>query len=271
MDIHPLEPRRDPPGPLAGVGVLVTRPVRQAAGLARRLAALGATPIVWPAIVILPPADPAALARVQSNLASYDAAVFVSANAVEFGVGDPAAWPRSLIPFAPGPGTAEALAAVGIRDARAPRERFDSEGLLALPELQKMQGRRVIVFRGDGGRELVGDTLRARGAQVDYVACYRRAAPASGSEGLREALREGRVHAVTITSSEGLDNLLAAIGDDGRASLGHLPVLAPHPRIAAHAREQGLTALASAGSDAGVIAGLLEWFASHPLASTARQ
>jgi uroporphyrinogen-III synthase len=271
MDIHPLEPRRDPPGALAGVGVLVTRPVRQAAGLARQLAALGATPIVWPAIVILPPADPSALARVHANLASYTAAVFVSANAVEYGVGDPTAWPRSLLPFAPGPGTAEALAAVGIRDARVPRERFDSEGLLALPELQEMQGKRVIVFRGDGGRELVGDTLRARGAHVDQVACYRRAAPASGADGLRAALREGRVHAVTITSSEGLDNFLAAIGEDGRALLVRIPVFAPHARIAAHAREQRLMAVATAGSDAGLIAGLLEWFASHPPASTARQ
>ena len=270
MDIHPLTPRRDPPGPLAGAGVLVTRPVRQAAGLVRRLAALGATPIVWPAIVILPPADPAALAHVQSNLASYDIAVFVSANAVEFGVGDPARWPASLVAFAPGPGTAEALAAVGVPGARMPAKRFDSEGLLALPELQDVNGKRAIVFRGDGGRDLLGDTLRARGAHVDYVGCYRRAAPQSGAEGLIAALRDARVHAVTITSSEGLDNLLAALGDADRASLAKLPVFVPHPRIGEHARDRGLTAIATAGSDAGLVAGLLEWFASHPIITTGR-
>ncbi len=264
MDIHPLAPRSAPRGPLAGAGILVTRPVRQAAGLVRRLAALGATPLAWPAIVILPPADPAALARVQANLAAYDVAVFVSANAVEFGVGDPAQWPAALVPFAPGPATAEALSAVGIRGVRIPAVRFDTEGLLALPELQSVQGRRVIVFRGEGGRELLGDALRERGASVEYVACYRRAAPSADAAGLRAALAERRIDAVTLTSSEGLDNLLTALGEAGRAALAPLPVFVPHPRIAEHARACGLTAVATAGSDAGLIAGLLEWFAAHP-------
>ena len=268
MDIHSLARRRDPPGPLTGAGVLVTRPARQAAGLVRRLAALGATPLAWPAIVILPPIDAAPLARVHAKLVSYDIAVFVSANAVEFGVGDPARWPSLLVPFAPGPGTAEALAAVGVTGARVPAERFDSEGLLALPELQDVKGKRAIVFRGDGGRELLGDTLRERGAHVDYVACYRRAAPQSGAEGLIAALCDGRVHAVTITSSEGLDNLLAAVGDAGRSAVARLPVFVPHRRIAEHARARGLTPITTAGSDAGLIAGLLEWFASRPITTT---
>jgi len=191
--------------------------------------------------------------------------VFVSANAVEFGVGDPARWPASLTPLAPGPGTAEALAAVGIGNARMPATTYDSEGLLALPELQQVEGKRVIVFRGDGGRETLGDALRARGATVDYVACYRRAAPSTSSDGLVAALRGGRVHAITITSSEGLDNLLAALGADARATIARVPLFVPHPRIAAHARERGLAAVATPGSDAGLIAGLLEWFAAHPL------
>jgi len=73
------------------------------------------------------------------------------------------------------------------------------------------------------------------------------------------------VHAVTLTSSEGLDNLLSAIGDTERIALVKLPVFVPHARIAAHARTQGLTAIATAGGDAGLIAGLLEWFAVHPV------
>jgi uroporphyrinogen-III synthase len=76
------------------------------------------------------------------------------------------------------------------------------------------------------------------------------------------------VHAVTLTSSEGLDNLVAAIGDAGRAALVKLPVFVPHARIAAHARTHGLTAIATAGGDAGLIAGLLEWFAVHPVRTT---
>jgi len=122
-------------GPLQGARIVITRPARQSAGLAQQIAALGGKPVMFPAIVILPPADRSALDRAQRDLAQYDYAVFVSANAVEYGVGDPASWPAHLIAFAPGTGTASALAAVGIGQVRIPTTTMDSEGLLALPEL----------------------------------------------------------------------------------------------------------------------------------------
>ena len=267
MDVHPLDPPPIAPRPLDGVGVIVTRPQRQAAGLARKLAEAGATPLIWPAIVILPPDDSAALERAHKALSSYDIAVFVSSNAVEYGVADASSWPKSLRVFAPGPGTAEALAAVGVSGVRIPLTTFDSEGLLALPDLQDVDGARVLIFRGQGGRELLGATLRERGAHVDYVCCYRRAAPASGAQGLVEALREGGAHALALSSSEGIDNLLAAVGAEGRALLARIPAFVPHPRIAEHARAAGLRAVTTAaGGDAGLVAGLLEWFAAHPIA-----
>ena len=267
MDVHPLETPKLAAGPLSGVGVIVTRPQRQAAALAKKLAAVGATPLLWPAIVILPPQDRAALDHAHETLATYDIAVFVSANAVEYGVPDPARWPTSVRVFAPGAGTAEALAAVGIAGVRIPLTTFDSEGLLALPELQHVEGARAIIFRGQGGRELLGSTLMERGAHVDYVSCYRRSAPTSGAEGLLETLRDGRAHAITLSSAEGIDNLLAAIGIEGRALLERIPAFVPHPRIAQHAQAAGLPAITTAaGGDAGLIAGLLEWFESHPIA-----
>ncbi|HEY8623174.1 MAG TPA: uroporphyrinogen-III synthase, partial [Casimicrobiaceae bacterium] len=122
-------------GALQGARIVITRPARQAAGLAQQIAALGGKPLMFPAIVILPPADRSALERARRDLARYDYAVFVSANAVEYGVGDPALWPAHLVAFAPGPGTATALAAVGIGQVRMPATTMDSEGLLALPEL----------------------------------------------------------------------------------------------------------------------------------------
>jgi uroporphyrinogen-III synthase len=253
-----------PGGPLAGAGILITRPARQAAGLARRIDALGGTAIVFPAIVILPPADAPALARAHAALAGYDCAVFVSANAAEYGAPDPRRWPAALLAFAPGPGTAEALADVGIANVRVPATTFDSDGLLALPELADPAGKRVLIFRGDGGREQLGDALRARGAHVDYVACYRRAKPRSGAAGLAEAFAERRIDAVTITSSEGLDNLWALVDDATRAAWRGRPTFVPHPRIAERARALGLPAVETAGSDAGLIAGLLQWFAAHP-------
>jgi uroporphyrinogen-III synthase len=247
---------------LAGLGILVTRPARQAGAFAQKIAALGASPVIFPAIAILPPADRAALERAHAELAKYDFAVFVSANAVEYGSPEARRWPAGLIAFAPGPGTAEALAAAGIAGARVPATTFDSDGLLALPELAEPRGKRIAIFRGDGGREQLGDTLRARGAEVDYVACYRRAAPASGAQGLAEAFRDGRIHAVTITSSEGLDNLWALADEASRAAWRSVPTFVPHPRIAKCARGLGLGVVETGGGDAGLIAGLVEWAAT---------
>src|SRR5574340_33585 len=180
-DLHTLPPAQPSRGPLTGVGVIVTRPQRQAAAFALRVAALGAAPLIWPAIVIVPPLDTAPLERAHAALASYDIAVFVSANAVEYGAPPARDWPAHVIPFAPGPGTAEALAGVGIPAARVPTTTHDSEGLLQLPELARLEAKRVIVFRGEGGREFLGNALRARGAEVDHVTCYRRVAPTAGT------------------------------------------------------------------------------------------
>ena len=250
---------------LGGAGVVITRPAHQAAGLAREIAALGGRPLVFPAIVILPPADEAPLREVQWNLARYDIAIFVSANAAEYGVGDRAAWPTHVLVLAPGPGTAAALAAAGIADVRIPATTMDSEGLLALPELFDVAGKRIVIFRGDGGRELLRSALEARGAKVVQIECYRRAKPQSGAAGLIEAWRDKRIDAVTLTSSEGLDNLWAIFDDEGRAYLTGTPAFVPHPAIAEHAIALGLrSVIVTPPADAGLLASLLEYFAAHP-------
>jgi uroporphyrinogen-III synthase len=100
-------------GPLRGAGIVITRPARQAAVLAQQIAAVGGKPLIFPTIAILPPDDRRPLDDVHRRPAQFDYAIFVSANAAEFGVGDPAAWPAALPAFAPGPGTAAALAAAG--------------------------------------------------------------------------------------------------------------------------------------------------------------
>lgn len=261
MNLHTLTSPPRPRGPLFGRGILVTRPARQSEGFARRLAALDATPIIWPAIVIEPPLDRAALDRAHAELAGYDFAFFISANAAEYGAPPVGRWPAGLPAYAPGPGTVEALAAVGVPEARCPATSYDSEGLLALPELAWVHGKRAVVFRGEGGRETLADTLIARGAQVESVVCYRRRAPEGGAEGLVDALAHGRVHAITLTSSEGAENLVRAVGERGLRWLARLPAFVPHPRIAERVRALGLDARLTAGGDAGLIAGLLDWAA----------
>jgi uroporphyrinogen-III synthase len=248
--------------PLGGRGILVTRPARQAAGLARQIAVLGGTPVIVPAIVILPPLDRAPLDRALASLDEYDYAVFVSANAVEYGVGAATKWPQRLIAFAPGEGTATALAAVGIGPARVPETTQDSEGLLLLPELAKPAGKRIVVFRGEGGRELLADMLRRRGALVDAVECYRRTRPQSGLDGLAQALAEKRIDATTWTSSEGVDNVCALLDATARAQLCALPAFVPHARIGDKARALGFVdVVVTAAGDAGLIASLLQSFA----------
>jgi uroporphyrinogen-III synthase len=202
---------------------------------------------------------------VHTTLDQYDIAIFVSANAVEYGVPALENWPSKLLALAPGPGTAAALAATGIAEARIPASTFDSAGLLALPELRDVAGKSVVIFRGEGGRGDLGDTLRERGATLTYVECYRRAAPATGAAGLSDVLHEGRAHALTLTSSEGLDNLCALLAAPDLDRLRRVPAFVPHPRIAEHARTLGFVPVETGGADAGLIAGLLEWFGRHPL------
>jgi len=246
-------------GRLDGRGILITRPARQAAGLAEIIASIGGVPFIFPAIVILPPADREGLERVQQQLANYDFAVFVSANAVEYAVADAKSWPKSVRVFAPGTGTASALIALGITDVRTPTASMDSEGLLALPELNIVAGKRGVIFRGRGGRELMARTLAARGADVDVVECYVRARPESSAAGLSEALRAGRIDATTLTSREGADNLWSMLDSDARAEFVKLPCFVPHERIAERARSLGIAEVVVTGGP-GLIEALLDYF-----------
>jgi uroporphyrinogen-III synthase len=128
--------------------------------------------------------------------------------------------------------------------------------------LQSVAGQRVVIFRGDGGRELLGDTLTARGARVDYVECYRRARPQADARPLLDAWDGNALHAVTITSSEGMRNLYAMVGESGRAQLRGTPVFAPHPRIATVARELGCShVIDTAPGDDGLMEALQGHFA----------
>jgi uroporphyrinogen-III synthase len=248
-------------GPLRGAGIVITRPARQAAQLAQQIAAVGGKPLIFPTIAIVPPDDTRALDDVHRRLAQFDYAIFVSANAVEFGIGDPAAWPAALPAFGPGPGTAAALAGAGIGDVRQPRTTMDSEGLLELDEFTAPSGKRVVIFRGGTGRDLLADTLTERGAHVTRVDCYRRARPRSSAEGLVAAWRERRVDAITLTSSEGLDNRWEMLDSYGRSELAATPAFVSHPRIAERAHALKLArVIVAEPTDAGLIASLLQYF-----------
>ncbi|MCX7961735.1 MAG: uroporphyrinogen-III synthase [Burkholderiales bacterium] len=254
-------------GPLAGRRVLVTRPAAQAEGLARRIRAAGGEAIVFPTIEILPPSDPAALGAVLSRLEGFDLAIFVSRNAVERGLAALARpWPARLRVAAVGAGTARALAERGVGGAIVPAPGLaDSEALLARPELADVRGARIVVFRGEGGRETLREQLEARGARVEYAECYRRARPQLDSAALLVRFTRGEVDAVTANSAEALENLCAFLGEAGLRAARATPLFVPHSRVARAAAARGFARTIVAGpGDEEVCATLMAYFAQRP-------
>lgn len=250
--------------PLAGKSVVVTRPAHQAQALARLIEGAGGRPILFPAIEIREVEDLGPFLRLVERLDRFDLAIFISPNAVERAM--PVIRSRRTLPpglkvAAVGGGTMRALERHGVTGAITPQGRYDSEALLALREVAAAG--QVVIFRGEGGRELLGDTLRARGAAVEYAECYRRAKPDLDAAVLLRAWADKALDAVTVTSSEGLRNVFEMVGVAGRESLQHTPLFAPHPRIADAARECGVRKVIVTGpGDEGLLAGLIAFFSA---------
>ena len=237
---------------LQGRGILITRPREQAQGLAKLIEAAGGRAILFPAIEIQAVPLP--------NLAEFDLAIFVSPTAVKQALAA-MKWPQRAKAAAVGRGTQRELERHGIKGIIAPESGADSEALLAVPELQRVAGRRIVILRGEGGRSLLGDTLAARGAHVEYAECYRRVRPQTDSGPLLTAFAKGAVHAVTVSSAEGLENLFEMLGAAGREHLKKTPLFVPHPRIAAEAKRLGLGEASVGGaSDEEMLERLVAYF-----------
>ena len=253
--------------PLQGRRILVTRPAAQAGKLAQLIVEKGGEPLLFPLLQISPADDPEPLQQVIGRLEDYAMAVFISPNAVDYSV--PLilfrrAWPPCLQAAAIGPSTVAQLVAAGVGSVVAPEHRFDSEALLELPELQALRvaGKKVLILRGNGGRELLAETLIERGAQVDAVTCYKRLVPTDGTL-LMSLLRGNGLDALTISSTEGLRNLLHFDDQEVHEKLFSTPVFVPHQRIADAALNLGFRQVTLTGpADAGIIDGLCEhdWF-----------
>jgi len=241
---------------LDGLHVLVTRPPGQAEKLSTGIRQLGGNPLPLPLLEISPvvPADN----QLQSALTQIDLVIFISANAVEHGLLYLNPLPAQVQVAAIGQATAEHLHVAGIEVTLVPA-RFDSEGLLALPQLQDLQGKVVLIVRGVGGREKLAQTLRQRGAHVSYLEVYQRTCPAWRDVDVARALR---ADIITITSGEALENLATLACRPGAGALWSKPLLVFHERIASHARELGfkLTPVVAAqpGDDA-LLDALVHW------------
>ncbi len=238
--------------PLQGLGVLITRPQTQAERLARVIEQVGGEAIVFPTIEIQPIANDTALQTMVGQLNSYHMAIFVSANAVEQSMPYLASnrpYPSALIFAAIGQATKKALHDFGIANVLAPTERYDSEALLNLPEMHDVKNKLVVIFRGDGGREVLAKTLRDRGATVDSAICYRRVRPQPDTSSLKAQWEAGNIQAVSAMSLESLTNLYDILDESTRRLLAVTPVFVPHPRIAEAARSLGLTQVRVTGTN----------------------
>lgn len=254
----------------ARLHVLVTRPAHQASKLARLIAAAGAEAVCFPTIEITGPRDVTTLHKLIEQLDRFDVTIFVSANAVDQAMplinARHSPLPAHLLVACVGQASCRTLKQFGIDRPLLPHTRFDSEGLLVLPELQHVAGKRILIFRGEGGRDLLAQTLRARGAEVQYAECYRRVRPRTDITPLLRRWQHGLIDVVTVTSIEALDNLIAMVGESGRALLLNTPVVVVSSRIAEVCRRYGFAhepCIAEEASDEGLVAAIKAWRTSQ--------
>ncbi len=249
---------------LTGIGVLVTRPAHQAGYLIARISELGGQPWLFPVLEISDSENRQSLLDLVARFDDFDLAIFVSPNAVEKTMPLIQAnriWPAHTHIAVVGAGSARILERYGITDVIVPDDGSDSEALLRMPQLQSMQGRRVVIFRGNGGRKLLGDTLRQRGASVEYAECYRRCKPEADPLSLLQHWCKNGIQAVIVTSSEGLDNLFDMIGETGQQLLKNTVLFTAHDRIVRKAKERGIIKIyRTPVGDEGTMQGLLKYF-----------
>lgn len=235
------------PSNLAGLNVLITRPAAQASAFAEAVQQAHGRPVCFPTLEILGPADKAAVQQALSRLATVDLIIFTSTNAVQYAFPLlPIHIPLDMPIAAIGAATAAALTEVGLPPTLTP-DNPQTEGLLALPALQTVADKHILIVRGQGGRETLKQTLEARGAQVTYVEAYRRQSPQRNPNNLIQNWTK-LVDVVTVTSQEILDNLYQMLGATGQPLLQQTPLIVPSERIAKQARQLGCRQIHQANS-----------------------
>jgi uroporphyrinogen-III synthase len=252
---------------LAGIRALVTRPAAQAAALAAAVRAAGGQAWEFPLLEIAPldagdVQANAAVADTLRELASFDLAIFISGNAVRELLarlrGSGRDWPARLACLAVGSATARSLREAGI-DCASAATAMDSEELLAHAAIAAVASRRIVIFKGVGGRELLARELAARGARVTECALYRRRLPATSAAELLGALRAHAVNALLLSSGEALANLLGLLGGNAAGTIApELVVVTPGERLAGQARAAGFRTVevAANATDAAMLAAL---------------
>jgi uroporphyrinogen-III synthase len=194
----------------------------------------------------------------------YQHVIFISSNAVRFGMDRvDEYWPQlpvGITWYAIGDATARALAGYGI-DAATPGSDMTSEGLLALPGLEDVRNDRVLIVKGEGGRDTLRKALVQRGARVDELACYRRSPPDVAAGELAAKLSGWGIDAILVSSGEGLANLQLLLTPAETSKLKGMALVVPSERVARLARDIGFDQVVTAenASDAAMLRALATW------------
>ena len=251
--------------PLAGLKVVVTRPAHQAETQCAQIEAAGGKAVRFPVLEILEPTDSKPLLELIDRLEDFDIAVFISPNAVRKAMNlirSRREFPESTKIAAIGRKSAQELKSFGRQADIYPNKRFDSEALLALPEMQAVAGKRVVIFRGDGGREVLADTLKARGAEVEYGNAYRRGRPDTDNGEILYLWSRNELDAILVTSAEGLRNLFDMVGKLGQMWLRNTQLVVGGESMLETSHELGFKVepvVAADPSDEAMMAALLDW------------
>jgi len=248
---------------LQGLKVMITRPEHQAEGLRQLIAEAGGIPYLYPLLSIQPTAEPQSLASILNHLDHFHLAIFVSPNAVIFGmelIHAHGGLPIDMRTATVGQGSAQVFRQLSGFDVDyCPETDFSSEGLLALPALQQVRGQRILIFRGQSGREKLAESLRQGGAEVHYMPVYQRQPAKCDAEQLAEAIQQKKIDIISLTSSAALDHLFSLVEPE---LLLAMPFVVINSRLARRLQEQGVTGeiiVSPQASDVGILETLQQW------------
>ena len=250
--------------------LLLTRPAEDCAALAQTLAAQGVVSHCMPLLAIEALDETPEQRSAFADLQRYCAVIVVSKPAARIGLqllAQHGAPTPDLPWFSVGAATAAVLAEQGL-GVHFPDLGDDSEALLALPALQQAiaaPAPRVLILRGEGGREFLAERLRSQGVSVDYLPLYRRVLPQYAPGELSRQVRAERLNGLVVSSGQGFEHLLQLAGDDWSA-LARLPLFVPSPRVAEQARAAGAQIVVDCrGASAAALQAALEQFPAAAL------
>jgi uroporphyrinogen-III synthase len=247
----------------SGLCVLVTRPASQAEEICPSLEALGCEVVRQPLLKIEAVAETPKIKSQFMDIDQFDTVIAISRNAAEMGLTylDQywPQWPLGVDWIAIGPVTAAVMEAQGL-DVKMPANQFDSEGALAMPELQNVAGKKILIWRGVGGRETLAQTLCERGAEVVYAELYQRLIPQYNEQQWQQALDQSPL--LMVSSGQGLEAIAA---QQPRISEYVRGIIAPSSRVAELAKLLGFSEIqvAASAQDADMLAAVQDWLLAH--------